>query len=97
MFFNPKKIRECFQSLTTFSNWAFLGLLITVSAYFLFKQTEKRIVQQTVSSSSKVTKGPVSFEQKLESSSTIPSVPNLRKAPVVQAGKANLRKKFGVQ
>ncbi|MDA8805939.1 InlB B-repeat-containing protein [Opitutales bacterium] len=71
-----------------------MGLLITVSGYFLFKQTEKRIVQQTVSASSKVTKGPVSFEQKLESSSTIPSVPKLRNAPVVQAGKANFEKEI---
>ena len=77
MSFNPKKIRECFQSLTTFSNWAFLGLLITVSGYFLFNQTEKRITQQTVPGSSKVLEAPVSFKQKLESSSTTTSVPKL--------------------
>ncbi len=62
MSFNPKKIRECFQRLTTFSNWAFLGLLITVSGYFLFNQTEKRITQQIVPSSGRVIEVPGSFE-----------------------------------
>ena len=81
MSFNPKKIRECFRSLTTFSNWTFLGILITASGYFLFKQTEKRIIQQTVAGPGEAIKNPISSVQKLEPPGVIASASKLSSPP----------------